>query len=171
MNAASPLNLKKDDRRRGMRDVLLATDRLHRTLWRVVAEQLAREDISVVQWLILSDIGSGKERTLTYYARWLARDPGALSRAINELALRGLLSAIRADGDRRCIRLEPTAKGKSLLARIVPYLDQLASTLEQGFDNVPLGDLVRRMTRAEVDIRTRTRTPSRAGTEGQATPS
>lgn len=157
MNAPTLPEAEVAARRRTMREVLLITDRLHKALWHAVAEQVAREELSVVQWLILSDIGSGRGGTLTDYARWLARDPGALSRAIHELTTRGLLSGVRTSGDRRRVRLQLTAAGEALRARISPRLDRLASALEEGFGSLSLDDLVLRMTRAETGVRTRLR--------------
>lgn len=144
-------------RRRTMREALLVTDRLHKALWLAVAEQVAHEEISVVKWLILSDIGSGRGGTLTDYARWLARDPGALSRTIHELIGRDLVRGVRISGDRRRVRLQLTAAGEALRFRISPQLDRLASALEEGFGGLPLDDLVRRMTRAEAGVRARPR--------------
>lgn len=140
-----------------MREVLLATDRLHKTLWQAVTEQVAREDISAVQWLILSDIAHGQGGTLTDYARWLARDPGALSRAISGLAERGLLASARSGGDRRRVTLALTPLGQTLHARLGPRLDRLAAALEQGFGTLPMDDLVARMDRATRGVRERPR--------------
>lgn len=144
-------------RRRIMREVLLATDRLHKTLWQAVTEQVAREDISAVQWLILSDIAHGQGGTLTDYVRWLARDPGALSRAISGLTARGLLASARSDGDRRRVSLALTPLGQALHARLGPRLDRLAAALEQGFSTLPMDDLVARMDRATRGVRERPR--------------
>lgn len=128
-------------RRRGMRELLLVTERLHKTLHGSVAELLAREDLNVTQWLIVSDIAAGHGHTLTDFSRWLERDPGSLSRAIHRLIVRALLDSRRRPGDRRSTELQLTPDGHALVARLSPQLDQLAGTLEHSLSSMPLDAL------------------------------
>lgn len=147
-------------RGRNMRELLLITDRMHKALWQAVAEQVMAEQLSVVQWLILSDIENKESGTLTDYALLLDRDPGSLSRVIHSLTMRGLLQGRRASGDRRSVLLAITDNGAALCARVGPRLDSLASVLEEEFGQLSLNEVVRRMTRAEACIRRRSGTPS-----------
>jgi DNA-binding MarR family transcriptional regulator len=121
---------------RGVRDALLATERLRRVLRSSVEGALAQEQLSVTQWLILSDIALDGGNTLTHFARLLSKDAGSLSRAIHRMVLRDLLSHARNAQDRRSTDLSLTATGQALFARVSRGMEQLAGTLDRTMGTV-----------------------------------
>ena len=113
---------------------------------------LADDQLSVAQWLIVSDIAINRKRTLTHFARSLSRDPGSLSRAIYCLVERGLLTSTRNENDRRSTDLRLTAAGHALYDRIRPCISRLASSRDLVPGTVHLDAITALMETALVEI-------------------
>jgi MarR family multiple antibiotic resistance transcriptional regulator len=73
----------------GMRGLLLAVGRLHKSLQQAIEELLLPHGLSVSQWLVISGMAEGNGHTLTHFSQQLDRDAGSLSRAIYLLSQRG----------------------------------------------------------------------------------
>lgn len=92
------------------------------------ADKLARHDISVEQWVVLRRLYDLKDATLTEAASAVGVDKSALSRMVERLAKRGLVS--RKEGlNRRSIGLTLTESGRNL----VPQLAKLADENDREF--------------------------------------
>jgi DNA-binding MarR family transcriptional regulator len=105
-----------------LRRALLLVEQLHRELVQAADRALVAEDLSLAQWVVVSELASGPA-PLTRVARRLARDPGALSRATTQLIQRGLLRSARHEKDRRRATLSLTPHGRALHERVAAAFD------------------------------------------------
>lgn len=108
-----------------MRRALLLVEQLHRELVQAVDRVLVTEELSMAQWMVVSELAGGPA-PLTRVARRLARDPGALSRATTQLIQRGLLRSARHEKDRRRATLSLTPHGRALHERVTMVFDASA---------------------------------------------
>lgn len=129
-----------------MRRALLLVGQLHRELVQAVDQALATEELSLAEWMVVSELASGPA-PLTRVARKLARDPGALSRATTQLIRRGLLRSARHEKDRRRATLSLTPRGCALHERVTKAFDASAgvpgtsAALDRLFSFFPCDDM------------------------------
>jgi len=87
----------------------------------------APADITYRQWMILMLLYGGMARNASDMARQMCHDAGALTRLLDQLEKRGLVSRVRDTADRRVINLAITARGRAvagkLKARVVDFLN------------------------------------------------
>ncbi|MFC5525869.1 MarR family winged helix-turn-helix transcriptional regulator [Rhodanobacter ginsengisoli] len=121
-----------------VRHALIAVERLHRALWHSVGRELAADDLSVVQWLLVSEVARGEGRTLTHFARATSRDAGSLSRAIHQLTQRGLLENRRSHADRRSSMISLTSAGRAMYRRLAPRIERIAQAMDLGTEAAQL---------------------------------
>jgi DNA-binding MarR family transcriptional regulator len=92
------------------------------------AEKLAKQDISVPQWVVLRTLYDHDNMTLNQAAELVGVDKSTLSRMIERLVQRGQVN--RAEGaDRRSVELTLTPAAK----RLVPQLAKLADQNDEEF--------------------------------------
>lgn len=115
-----------------MRGLLLAVERIHKSLQQAIEELLLPHGLSVAQWLIISGMAEDDGHTLTHFAQQLDRDAGSLSRAIYLLSQRGLLMPERNPHDRRSRRLSLTPEGRRLHQDVAPRITRLLRALDPG---------------------------------------
>lgn len=97
---------------RGVRTFAEEVGLLRRTLHRALAKKLANEsDRPLLQLFALRFIANGEVCTQADLAERLLIDPPAASRLVSKLEGDGLLRR-RQGSDRRCVKLEITARGK-----------------------------------------------------------
>jgi len=106
-----------------LRQALLLLEGLQKQVAGVLDTALAGENLSLAEWLIVSELVGG-EASLSHIAGRLSRDPGSLSRAISRLAGRRLLGSYREGRDRRCATLRLTAAGQALHVRMANAIEQ-----------------------------------------------
>lgn len=120
---------------RTVREVMVLVNRLQKALWHAAELTLAKEGLSVPQWLILSGIASGDGATLTDFSKLLAHDAGALSRSIYQLTKRGLITTHRKPHDRRSTELRLSEASVELFETINAKIDRLATILDAALGN------------------------------------
>ncbi|HEY9110956.1 MAG TPA: MarR family transcriptional regulator [Rhodanobacteraceae bacterium] len=93
-----------------------------------VEQEMARQgvDLNFTQFVALKLLGHEEPLTPVELARALHYNPGALTRLLDKLEQRGYLKRVPDPVDRRALRLELTAKGKSLRKRVIGYCDAVA---------------------------------------------
>jgi DNA-binding MarR family transcriptional regulator len=116
----------------GMRGLLLAVERLHKSLQQAIEELLLPHGLSVSQWLVISAMAEGNGHTLTHFSQQLDRDAGSLSRTIYLLGQRGLLKPQRDPHDRRSSRLSLTTEGQRIHQDVAPRITRLLLALDPG---------------------------------------
>jgi MarR family transcriptional regulator for hemolysin len=98
---------------------------IRRTLHRLLTRRLGRHtDRSFTQLLALRVIDRGEVQAQAALAERLTVDPPAVSRLVERLAEDGLLKRCPGE-DRRCVRLEVTAKGHEEAAVLHSELQSL----------------------------------------------
>ena len=87
----------------------------------------APADITYPQWTILMLLYGDMARTSADMARQMCHDAGAMTRLVDQLEKRGLLSRQRDTADRRVVNLVLTPEGRaladSLKSRVVDFLN------------------------------------------------
>ena len=92
------------------------------------AERLAKQGVSVAQWVVLRTLYNADGMTLNEAAQLVGVDKSTLSRMIERLVLKGWAS--RSEGpDRRSVDLRLTSAGR----RLVPKLAKLADANDEAF--------------------------------------
>ena len=90
-------------------------------------------DLNFSQFLALKRIGEPGPVAPGELARALLYNPGAMTRLLDKLEQRGYLRRMPDPSDRRALRLELTAAGKSMRARVIKCSNAAA---ESTFDGV-----------------------------------
>jgi DNA-binding MarR family transcriptional regulator len=105
--------------------------RLRAEFVNAVEQEMARQrvDLNFMQFVALKLLGQEKPMTPVELARALHYNPGALTRLLDKLEERGYLRRVPDPVDRRALRLELTAQGKSLRKRVIGYCDAVAERI------------------------------------------
>ena len=110
---------------------------LHRT----IESKVTALDLTAMQWGPLMLLGLGRARTAAELSRCIGVETSTMTRMLDRLEAKGLLSRKRCPDDRRIIWLELTDEGRHLAGK-VPYL--IAESLNQhlqGFSQQELDTL------------------------------
>ncbi|MFI5972872.1 MarR family winged helix-turn-helix transcriptional regulator [Streptomyces sp. NPDC051452] len=83
--------------------------------------ELSRHDVTVSQWGVMISVHHGHDTTKAVAAH-MDIDPGAVSRLVDRLAVKGLIRREPDPASRRTVRLVLTGQGQAL----VPVLAELA---------------------------------------------
>jgi MarR family transcriptional regulator, organic hydroperoxide resistance regulator len=104
------------------------SDEVHHSFER----QLAGHEVTVAQWNVLVTVYHGQATTTAEAARLIGIDPVAVSRLVDRLAAKGLMTR-RADlASRRSLRLSLTGAGRAL----VPVLIRIADANDAAYFGV-----------------------------------
>ena len=115
---------------------------------RLVDAEMAEHDLTGVQWGPLLLIHHGIGSTAAEIARWGCVDTGAVTRMLDRLEAKGLVTRAPCPKDRRVMQLELTAEGERLCREIPFGLSRASNSLLRGFSRdefETLKDLLRRM--------------------------
>ena len=111
--------------------------------------ELARHDVTVSQWAVLATVYRGDATTTREVARYIDIDAGAVSRLVDRLAAKGLITREPDPASRRTLRLALTAAGHDLVPQLAEIADRndahFFATLEPARRR-QLEDWVRRLT-------------------------
>ena len=86
--------------------------------------QLDAHDVTVAQWNVLVTVYRGDATTTTEAARFIGIDPGAVSRLVDRLAAKKLITRSADPQSRRSLRLELTPAGQALVPVLIGIADQ-----------------------------------------------
>ncbi len=91
----------------------------------------ASHEFTLMQWIVLIYLRDGLARTASDIAREFRHDSGALTRVIDQLERRGLLTRHRSTTDRRVVELGLTTRGTRTIEELLPIMaEQLNEALE-----------------------------------------
>jgi len=82
----------------------------------------AGHGFTLMQWIVLIYVRDGLARTASDIAREFRHDSGALTRVIDRLERRGLLTRERSTRDRRSVNLALTAQGRRTIEELLPVM-------------------------------------------------
>jgi DNA-binding MarR family transcriptional regulator len=116
--------------------------RVRSTMWNMVSQQTSAElGITSTQASIIFMLASGRCLAAADLAREYGIDASAVTRLIDRLEKRGLLSRIRSEEDRRVVRLALTEPGKELAAKIPAIFTRVLDKLLYGLSPEEVGFL------------------------------
>jgi DNA-binding MarR family transcriptional regulator len=99
---------------------------LLRRVYSVMHERIeaafAGHDFTLMQWIILIYLRDGLAHTASDIAREFRHDSGALTRVIDQLERRGLITRRRSTNDRRVVELGLTALGRRTIEQLLPVM-------------------------------------------------
>ncbi len=108
--------------------------RVRSTLWNMVTQHTTSElGITSTQASIMFMLAVGKCETASDIAREYGIDASAVTRLIDRLEKRGLLSRVRSEQDRRVVRLTLTEDGRAMAERVPAIFTRVLDKLLTGF--------------------------------------
>jgi DNA-binding MarR family transcriptional regulator len=99
--------------------------------------ELAPLDISAAQYVILVNLASGVDSS-SGLCKSVSYDPGAMTRMLDRLERKGLISRVRCSEDRRVARLALTDEGKAVYPQVV---ERAATVLNRSLRGFSPGDV------------------------------
>ncbi|MFM0325843.1 MarR family winged helix-turn-helix transcriptional regulator [Caballeronia glebae] len=116
--------------------------RVRSTMWNMVTQHTTSElGITSTQASILFMLAVGKCLTAADIAREYGIDASAVTRLIDRLEKRGLLSRVRSEEDRRVVRLALTDEGRATAEKIPAIFTSVLDNLLAGFTPEEVGFL------------------------------
>ena len=94
--------------------------RLYSILSNRIEAQFADQGLTLMQWIVLLYLRDGLAATASDIAREFRHDSGALTRVIDQLEQRGLLTRERSARDRRVVELHLTRVGRKTIDKLLP---------------------------------------------------
>src|SRR5215469_12083804 len=104
------------------------------------------QELTFSQWTTLVALHSGIT-TAGDLARNICHDAGSLTRLIDEMVKRGLVTRSRSDSDRRVVTLGLTARGDDLVTALAPRMINFWNGLLAGFSHAEVDMLINLLTR------------------------
>ncbi len=95
------------------------SDEVHHSFER----QLARHGVTVAQWNVLVAVYHGQATTTAEASRLIGIDAGAVSRLVDRLAAKGLMTRHADPASRRSLRLSLTEAGRALVPALIQIAD------------------------------------------------
>lgn len=102
-------------------------------LRRVADARMAAHGLTDAQWKPLWLLDSGRCATPIELAREMDIDAGAVTRMLDRLEAKGLVSRNRSDTDRRVVQLALTETGRAAAAQVPQVLAEVNNDMLRGF--------------------------------------
>lgn len=127
--------------------------RIDKLMSAFVESRFETQDISFMHWVALKLIRDGKGRTAGELARELAITTGAMTRMVDTLEARGLLTRDRGSADRRVVNLSITPVGQKVVTdlqhHVVAAWNEVLVDFDQAEMDRVIGFLIRLLAAAE----------------------
>lgn len=107
----------------------------------------ADESLTFSQWTVLMALREWGQSTAADVARNICHDAGSLTRILDELEERGLITRARSETDRRVVALTLTTKGLSMVETLLPRVVEFWNGLLDGFSHLEIKLLVKLLSR------------------------
>lgn len=105
------------------------------------------EELTFSQWTTLVALHDGRVTTASDLAFNICHDAGSLTRLIDQMVQRGLVTRSRDETDRRVVRLGLTARGRKLVEALAPRVMEFWNGLLAGFSHAEVDTLIALLTR------------------------
>ena len=105
------------------------------------------QELSFSQWTTLVALHDGRISTAGDLAHNICHDAGSLTRLIDQMVKRGLVSRRRSERDRRVVSLALTPRGSSLVEALAPRVMHFWNKLLSGFSHQEIDTLIALLTR------------------------
>ena len=104
------------------------------------------QELSFSQWSTLVALHSGVT-TAGDLAHTICHDAGSLTRLVDEMVKRGLVTRGRSDSDRRVVTLALTGRGEELVEALAPRMMNFWNRMLAGFSHGEIDSLINLLTR------------------------
>ncbi|HEX7782887.1 MAG TPA: MarR family transcriptional regulator [Sphingobium sp.] len=108
--------------------------------------------LSFTQWVVLAYLCSGTVSTAAELSREIGHDAGAMTRIIDQLEARGMLTRERDTEDRRIVKLLIAAEGRTALDTLTPRVMDFWNDLFSGFDAAEIDAFIRMLTALQLRL-------------------
>lgn len=116
--------------------------RVRSTMWNMVSQETTTElGITSTQASIMFMLASGRALAAADLAREYGIDASSITRLIDRLEKRGLITRLRSEEDRRVVRLALTTEGLALATKIPTIFTDVIDKLTAGFTAEEVGFL------------------------------
>jgi DNA-binding MarR family transcriptional regulator len=113
----------------------------------------ARFGLDIPQWRILANLASRGQATAQDIVRVTLNHKSTISRAVQELEIRGLIGRAVSDADKRAYALRLTAEGKRLFRQLLPLVLAFERNLMRSIPNGDASALLRGIGALEQALR------------------
>jgi DNA-binding MarR family transcriptional regulator len=104
-------------------------------------------ELTFSQWTTLVALHDGSISTAGDLAHNICHDAGSLTRLIDQMEKRGLVTRARSESDRRVVTLALTPRGRDLVEALAPRVMNLWNNLLSGFTHAEIDTLIGLLTR------------------------
>jgi DNA-binding MarR family transcriptional regulator len=108
------------------------------------------QELSFSQWHTLVALHDGRISTAGDLARNICHDAGSLTRLIDQMEKRGLVTRQRSESDRRVVTLTLTQRGRALVEALAPQVMNFWNKLLSGFSHQEIDTLIALLTRLAI---------------------
>jgi DNA-binding MarR family transcriptional regulator len=115
------------------------------------------EELTFSQWTTLVALHDGRIRTAGDLAHNICHDAGSLTRLIDQLVERKLVTRSRSETDRRVVTLGLTPRGSDLVEALAPRVMNFWNELLSGFTHAEIDTLINLLTRLVIVTENRLR--------------
>ena len=105
------------------------------------------QELTFSQWTTLVALHDGRITTAGGLAHNICHDAGSLTRLVDQMEKRGLVTRQRCDKDRRSVRLALTPRGRALVEGLAPRVMDFWNGLLSGFSHEEVDTLIALLTR------------------------
>ena len=105
------------------------------------------QELTFSQWTSLVALHDGRINTPGDLAHNICHDGGSLTRLIDQMVERGLVTRSRNETDRRVVTLSLTPRGRSLVEALAPKVMNYWNELLSGFTHAEVDTLISLLTR------------------------
>lgn len=105
------------------------------------------ETLTFSQWTTLVALHNGQISTASDLAHNICHDAGSLTRLVDQMVERGLVSRQRSETDRRSVTLALTPQGRDLVETLAPRVMDFWNKLVSGFSHAEIDTLITLLTR------------------------
>ncbi len=124
------------------RTILQCSDQLH-TLCRLeINNRLAKYDVKYSQWLILDCLTQAEVDNPSKVASQLGMERATVSRSLDILESRNLVSRTHNLTDRRVVEIQVTAQGKKIAQQGVQRLEQVIQQVTADIHHLQISDTI-----------------------------
>jgi MarR family transcriptional regulator, multiple antibiotic resistance protein MarR len=106
-----------------------------------IDRELAPLDLTAAQYIIISALAHAQTATAADLCNGMVYDPGAMTRLLDRLELKGFVRRLRLPGDRRRVTLELTEEGKALCPRMNSVVVRVLNRFLTGFSKKEVREL------------------------------
>jgi DNA-binding MarR family transcriptional regulator len=105
------------------------------------------QEMTFSQWTTLVALHDGRITTASDLAHNVCHDAGSMTRLIDQMVARGLVTRRRDQADRRVVRLVLTLRGRKLVEALAPKVMNFWNGLLTGFSHAEVDTLISLLTR------------------------